>query len=54
MGESGDYLASYIQMTWLCGELEEDLKAMVGWFIEVCGGRGTKVNAAKSRVMILN
>ena len=26
--ESGDYLASCMQMTWLCGESEEDLRAM--------------------------
>ena len=27
----------------LCGELEEELKAMVGWFAEVCRKRGLKV-----------
>ena len=36
----------------LCGELEEDL--MVGWFAEVCRKRGLKVNADKSKVMVLN
>ena len=29
-GESGDCLASCMQMTWLCGESEEGLKALVG------------------------
>ena len=24
----------------LCGELEEDLRVMVGWFAEICRGRG--------------
>ena len=35
------------------GNLEEDLKVMVGCFVEVCGGRGLKVNANKSKVMML-
>ena len=38
----------------LCGELEEDLKAMVGRFAEVCRRRGLKSNANKSKVMVLN
>ena len=29
----------------LCGETEEDLRAMVGGFIEACRRRGMKVNA---------
>ena len=29
----------------LCGELEQDLRAMVGWFAAVCRRRGLKVNA---------
>ena len=37
----------------LCGELEEDLRVMVIWFVEVCR-RSLKVNAGKSKVMILN
>ena len=37
----------------LCGEFEEDLRAMVGRF-EVCMRRGLKVNAGKSKVMVLN
>ena len=42
-----------MRMTWLCGESEEDLRAMVGRFVEVCR-RGLKVNAGKSKVMVLN
>ena len=38
----------------LCGELEEDLRAILGRFAEVCGRRGLKVNEGKSKVMILN
>ena len=37
----------------LCGEWEEDLRAMVGRFAEVCRRRGLKVNAGKSKVMVL-
>ena len=37
----------------LCGKLEEDLRAMVGHFVEVCR-RDLKVNAAKTKVMVLN
>ena len=36
-----------------CGESEEDLRAMVGRLAEVCR-RGLKVNAGKSKVMVLN
>ena len=38
----------------LCSELEEDLRVMVGQFVEVCRRRGLKVNAGKSKVMVLN
>ena len=38
----------------LCGELEEDLRVMVGQFAEVCRRRGLKVNVDKSKVMVLN
>ena len=38
----------------LCGESEEDLRVMMGWFAEVCSRRGPKVNAGKSTVMVLN
>ena len=37
----------------LCGESEEDLRAMVGWFVEVYGKRGLKVNAGKSKAMVM-
>ena len=37
----------------LCGELEEELRALVGRFVEVCRGRGLKVDAGKSKVMVL-
>ena len=37
----------------LCGESEEDLKAMVEHFVEVCMRRSLKVNAGKSKVMLL-
>ena len=36
----------------LCGESEEDLRAWVGRFLEVCR-RGLKVNVGKSKVMVL-
>ena len=38
----------------LCGESEEDLRAMVGRFVEVCRWRGLKVNAGKSKMMVRN
>ena len=38
----------------LYGKLEEDLRAMVGHFVEVCKRRGLKVNAGKNKVMVLN
>ena len=38
----------------LCGLSEEDLRAMVGRFVEVCRRRGLKVKAGKSKVMIIN
>ena len=43
-------LALFVQ----CGESEEDLRVMVGRIAEVCRGRGLKVNAGKSKVMVLN
>ena len=42
-------------MTWFyVGESEEDLRGMVGRFAEVCRRREMKVNAAKSRVKVMN
>ena len=38
----------------MCGKLEEDLKAMVGSYVEVCRRRGLQVNAGKSKVMVVN
>ena len=38
----------------LCGESEEGLRAMVGWFVEVCRLRGLKINAGESKVMVIN
>ena len=37
----------------LCGESEEDLRAMVRRFVEMCRRRGVKVNACKSKGMVL-
>ena len=37
----------------LRGEPEEGLRAMVGRFSEVCWRRGLKLNAGKSKVMVL-
>ena len=37
----------------LCGESEEDLRAMMGCFVEVCRTRGLKVNAGKRKVLVL-
>ena len=38
----------------LCRELEADLRVMVEQFAEVCRSRGLKVNAGKSKVIVLN
>ena len=38
----------------LCGESEEDLRVMVGRFAKVCRRRGLKVNAGKSKAMVMN
>ena len=43
-----------MQITRFCDESEEDLRAMVGQFAEVFKRRGLKVNAGKSKVMVLN
>ena len=37
-----------------CDESEEDLRAIMGRFAEVCRRRGLKDNAGKSKVMVLN
>ena len=38
----------------LCGKLEEDLRLMVGRFAEACKRRELKINAGKSKVVVLN
>ena len=45
---------SYADDLVLCGESEEDPRAMVGRFVEVCRRRGLKVNASKSKMMVIN
>ena len=44
----------YLDDLALIGELEKELRSMVGWFVEVCRRRGLKVNAVKSKGMALN
>ena len=38
----------------LCGELEDELRAMVHWFAEVFRRRRLKINAGKSKMILLN
>ena len=38
----------------LCDESEEDLRAMLGRFVEVCRRRGLKDNAGRSKMTVLN
>ena len=38
----------------LCSESEENLKAMVGQFADLCRRRGLKVIAGRSKEMVLN
>ena len=38
----------------LCGESEEDVRAMVERFVEMCRKRGLKVNVGNSKVIVLN
>ena len=44
----------YVNYLVLCGESEDNLRAMVGRFVEVCRTRDLKVNVGKSSVMVLN
>ena len=56
MGMGGEWRLPgllYADYLVLCGESEEDLRAMVGRFAEVCRRKGLKVNAGKSKVMVL-
>ena len=43
----------YVNDLVLRGESEEDLKVTVGRFVQVCRSRDLKVNANKSKVMVL-
>ena len=43
-----------MHMTWFCVESEEDLRAVVGHFAEVCRRRGLKLNAGKSKMKVLD
>ena len=43
----------YAEYLVLWGKLEENLMAVVGHFAEVCRRRGLKINAGKSKVMVL-
>ena len=38
----------------LCGESDEDLRTMVGRFVQVYRRKDLKVNADKNKVMVLN
>ena len=38
----------------LCGQSEEDLRPIVGRFVEVCRRRGLKVDAGKRKVIVLS
>ena len=42
----------YVDGLVLCSESEEDLRAMVGRFVEVCRRKGLKVNVGKIKVMV--
>ena len=42
----------YVDNLIMCGESEEDLRAIVGRFDGVCKRRGLKVNAGKSKGMV--
>ena len=44
---------SYADDFALYGGSDEDLKVMMGHFVEVCRRRGQKVNAGKSKAMML-
>ena len=38
----------------LCSEMADDLREMVGRFVEVCRRRGLKFNAGKRKGMVMN
>ena len=44
-----------MQMTlFFRGDLNEELRAMMGRFVEVCRRRGLKVNVGKNKVRVLH
>ena len=43
----------YADDLFLCGESQDDLRAMVERFVEVCRRRDLKVNAGKNKVMVV-
>ena len=43
----------YADVLVLCGDSREELRAMMGRFVEVYGRRDLKVNAGTSKVMVL-
>ena len=43
----------YADDFFMCGDSEEDLRVMVGHFVEVCRRRCLKFNAGKSKMMML-
>ena len=50
MGRSEVRFLLYADYLTLCGESEEDLSSMEGYFVEVCWRRGLRVNTSKSKV----
>ena len=52
MGVRGLLDLLYADDSVLCGKLEEDLNAMVGYFVEICR-RGLKIDADNSKVILL-
>ena len=54
MMQSKYHCLLYADSLVLYSELEEDLRAMVGWFVELCRRRGLKINAVKSKMKELN
>ena len=47
------YTDLYADDLLLCSNSEEDLREMMGRFIEMCTRRGLKINAGKSKMMVL-
>ena len=51
---TGPFLCRIADELVMCGMSEEDLRAMMGQFVEVYRRRDLKVNAGKSKVVVLN